>query len=422
MRSEHLPGIGFFRCLKKGIKFLVGRKGVSKLLSTFYRLESCWSNMKVTLLTFVCRFSYCQKSFFSQYELFQFRKKPCPGVHLSASYSVKGKGRPHVLFITEKWCDTNPSFGLTNSVHNFFGSLEATGLATQEHFHYDEYYYLFHRRGEAALMARCLKGGIDVVVLTWTIGSPYNICSAVIKKIKEAGIFVVAIWFDSVHPWCQQVMKKIGRLVDLNIPIDSSSAWQKAGLSEKSVLPMWTPQDPRVFFDPRLPRDIPVSFLGSLSGRPERLQALRALNAAGITVFQAGGQRERPLAIEDYARILMRSKMTLNFSNPEPCCQLKGRVFEATLCGCLLVESENLETCKYLKPMVDYISFKEERDLIEKVCYYLSHEEEREAIARNGHRKVVSKYNAEVFWRTVLAVIDSKRVEKNGKPGEKTGC
>lgn len=422
MRSKHLPGIGLFRCLKRGIKFLVGRKGVSKLLSAFYRLESCWSSIKVTLLTVACGFSCFRKFFFSQYQLFQFRKKPCPGVQLSVSYSARGKSYPHILFITEKWCDTNPCFGLTNSVHNFFGSLEASRLATQEHFHYDEYYYLFQRRGEAALMARCLKGGIDVAVLTWTIGSPYNIYPGVIRKIREAGIFVVAIWFDSVHDWCQQVMKKIGRLVDLNIPIDSSSAWQKAGLSGKSVLPMWTPQDPRVFFDPGLPRDIPVSFLGSLSGRPERLQALSVLNAAGITVFQAGGQRERLLPVEEYARILMRSKMTLNFSNPEPCCQLKGRVFEATLCGCLLVESENQETCKYLKPMVDYISFKGEKDLVEKVCYYLCHEEEREAIARNGHRKVVFKYNAEVFWRTVLAAINSKRMKKNGKPGGKTGC
>ena len=32
--------------------------------------------------------------------------------------------KPHILFVTEKWCDYSPLGGPTNSEHNLFGSLE----------------------------------------------------------------------------------------------------------------------------------------------------------------------------------------------------------------------------------------------------------------------------------------------------------
>ncbi len=47
--------------------------------------------------------------------------------------------RPRVLFVTERWTDGNPELGPTNAEHNLFGSLESTGLAAQDRFHFDDY-------------------------------------------------------------------------------------------------------------------------------------------------------------------------------------------------------------------------------------------------------------------------------------------
>ncbi|MCM8768595.1 MAG: glycosyltransferase [Candidatus Omnitrophica bacterium] len=222
------------------------------------------------------------------------------------------------------------------------------------------------------------------------------------KGIRKLGIPIVAIWFDSAQNWCQEVMRKIAPLVDLNIPIDFTSAWKETGYSASRFLPMWTPQDPRIFCNPGFPRTINISFLGSLANRPERVQGLAALEKAGLQVLQTGGQREKPIPITDYARILMQSKIALNFSNPLPHCQAKGRIFEVTLCAALLLESKNPETRKWFQPMVDYIEFENEKDLVEKARYYLHYQEERTAVAMRGHEKAKSLYEASRFWKILL--------------------
>ncbi|HOL68191.1 MAG TPA: glycosyltransferase, partial [bacterium] len=378
---------------RRGVRLLIGVRGVKKVLSLQERVVYLRGEIQVTICSFACRWNSFRQKFQQAYDLFQQKKSPSVFSFPGVSGNAKKRAEParlHVLFVTEKWCDCNPALGLTNSAHNFFGSLDATGLATQEHFHYDEYYHLFHRRPETALLARCLKGGIDLMVFTWTVGSRYNLYPSVLKRIRAAGIPVVAIWFDSAQPWCQQIMKKIAPLVDLNVPIDSTSAWQMTGWSGRRFLPLWTPQDPRIFYDPGLPRTIGISFPGSLAGRPDRVRGLAALKKAGLAVFQAGGQREKPVSIQEYAGLLMRSKIVLNFSNPWPYCQVKGRVFETTLCGAMLLESENPETCRWFEPMVDYISFKDESDLVEKARYFLKHEEERMKVAAKGKKKATS--------------------------------
>ena len=37
---------------------------------------------------------------------------------------LKEKNNPTILFVTEKWCDADPSKGLTNSYHNLFKTYE----------------------------------------------------------------------------------------------------------------------------------------------------------------------------------------------------------------------------------------------------------------------------------------------------------
>jgi spore maturation protein CgeB len=126
--------------------------------------------------------------------------------------------------------------------------------------------------------------------------------------------------------------------------------------------------------------------------------------SSNIKVHVGGGQREQPVPVKQYADMFKRSKIVLNFSrHAYGYYQHKGRVFEATLCGALLLESENPETEKWLIPMRDYVPFKDEADLVDKVTYFLAHESERQRIANNGCSKATEKYTGETFWRTILS-------------------
>ncbi|MEE3719513.1 glycosyltransferase [Tumidithrix elongata RA019] len=317
---------------------------------------------------------------------------------------------PHILFVTEKWCDCNPFMGTTNSEHNLFGSLASSGLATQARFHFDEYYYEHHDAGDIALLETCLNTSPDVVVLTWWHGKifsffPYNPKLETLKIIAtELKIPIVAIWFDSVLSKVMMIAETVLPYVACNVILDSTVSYLGKTNHPEKYLSLWTPQDSKIFNNPKLERDIDICFLGSTHGYADRIEGITALRDNGIHVYQAGGQRENHLSVEEYASILMRSKIVLNFSyaRSQNVVQAKGRIFEATLCGAMLLESENSETAKWFEPFVDYVPFVDAFDLVKQAKYYLAQEDERRAIAQRGHYKATTNYTGEIFWRIIL--------------------
>ena len=335
-------------------------------------------------------------------------------MHRNASYrhpvtvAKTARAKPHVLFVTEKWCDCKPELGTTNSAHNLWGSLHTSGLATYDCFHFDEYLFLHNRPGDSALLKLCMHSQPDLLLLTWTPlashnSNRYNPKLATLHLIRtKMRIPIVAIWFDSVLPPVMRLAESLLPLVNLNVVVDSPTAYLKSTHHPEKYLPLWTPQDSRVFHNPRLERDIDVSFTGSLVNRSDRWSGIAALKANGVEVHQTGGQREKHLPVDEYARVYMRSKIALNFCSTGPHIQTKGRVFEATLCGALLMEAENSQTAKWFEPMTEYVAFRDESDLVGKVKYYLAHSSERREIAMRGHQKAKERYTGEMFWQVVL--------------------
>jgi spore maturation protein CgeB len=134
-----------------------------------------------------------------------------------------------------------------------------------------------------------------------------------------------------------------------------------------------------------------------------REEHLDYLNYYGIDVYRAGGLREHFISIDKYTEILRRSRISLNFSHSAlGTHQVKGRVFESLFSGALLMENDNEETKRFFTPMVDYVTFESKDDLVDKVRYYLEHEDERQRIAMNGHLKATREYNTRVFWSKVM--------------------
>ena len=319
---------------------------------------------------------------------------------------VEFRLKRHVLFVAEKWCDRNPAMGSSNNEHNLFGSLATSGLATQDRFHFDEYCLQYNHTCDAALLRLCMETKPDLLFFSWC-GGRYDPKWETLSIIRrKLGIPVVAIWWE-----VSDIIESVLPHVNLNVVLHSSYL-KKTNHPEKYLL-MWTPQDSKVYYNPNIKRDIDISFIGSMN-RPDRQKGIPMLKDSGINVYQSGGQREYRLSIDEYARFYMRSKIALNFSCGEYwnnynilsyIHHAKGRIFEATLCGAMLLEAENPETRIWFEPMIDYVPFANEVDLVEKAKYYLEHDLEREKIAANGHRKAKEKYNSEMFWRIVFTRI-----------------
>ncbi|NQT03224.1 MAG: glycosyltransferase, partial [Planctomycetes bacterium] len=313
--------------------------------------------------------------------------------------------KPHILFVTEKWCDCNPEHGITSSEDNLWGPLEVSGLATYDLFHFDEYYSIHKRSGDEALLNICIESKPDLVILAWML-VPKRYCNPeheTLYKIRNhLKIPIAAMWFDSVSPKIMAVSEELLPFVDLSVVADSTTAYLEKTVMPENYLSMPHPKDPRVYYDGGFDRDIDVSFAGSVEQYPDRCIALDWLRNNGIDVYKTGGQREQKLSTQEYAQTYMRSKITLNFSRHGDSFQFKGRVFESILCGAMLLEEENPETTKWFEPMLEYVPFKNNHDLLDRIRYYLEHDSERDEIARRGLEKANERYTGRIYWETIL--------------------
>ena len=106
------------------------------------------------------------------------------------------------------------------------------------------------------------------------------------------------------------------------------------------------------------------------------------------------------IAPECTASLYARSKICLNIHLPAH----KGvnpRTFEIMATGSFQIIDER-EDYAGLVPEQDLAVFHSTEDLIEKISYYLAHEEERERIAAHGHAAVLGRYSMEASLNRIL--------------------
>ena len=116
----------------------------------------------------------------------------------------------------------------------------------------------------------------------------------------------------------------------------------------------------------------------------------------GIVVQTFGrGWANGYVAIEEMVKIFNASKINLNFAesygrNSRP--QIKNRIFEVCMAGGFLL-------CEYVQGIEDFFEidkeiacFKNIDEAIDKIKYFLTHEDERKTIAEAGYKRAQSDY------------------------------
>lgn len=181
-----------------------------------------------------------------------------------------------------------------------------------------------------------------------------------------------------------------------------------------------------------LPKDIDVSFIGTLHGGVGRWENIKYLSDNGINIETFGLDfPNRQITFEKKIEIINRSKINLDFSGVtektrltrkhqiyKRSKQIKGKVFESTICGsfALCEYAPGLEHFFEVGKEIDIFHNKEE--LLEKVKYYLVHEQERERIAQKGYERAVKDYAVEWAVPKLISIIDELRKTKTYKPSE----
>ncbi len=150
-------------------------------------------------------------------------------------------------------------------------------------------------------------------------------------------------------------------------------------------------------------RDIDILFLGNLNPvvqgtRHPLLARLARLSEKYRVVIKTS------VSEEDYWKMMWRSRIVFNRSRHQTC---NRRAFEAPGAGALLFqETENTDVAQLLPDREGCIFYRDE-NLEELLTHYLTHEDERQAIAQAG-RERARALTFENLWADVVRRIEEK--------------
>jgi hypothetical protein len=217
---------------------------------------------------------------------------------------------------------------------------------------------------------------------------------------------IVHISGDLSDPPYDPYLKRYGEdgTFDLTVNIDGNDEWNRHGAKGITLLSPTAPQ----FFDapkPLADRPIEFGFAGGL-GSPSRREIVDFLVREAGLVVKPYDNRWGSYA--DYARFLMDCKIVLNipFSGSDAVRQVKGRVLEAGLAGCVLLDhvesaakhwfNRDLELC--------YLEYDTPKRAAEQVRFLLQSGIADEAAA-NLARRVREEHSPDKFWNRVFSEV-----------------
>jgi spore maturation protein CgeB len=160
-----------------------------------------------------------------------------------------------------------------------------------------------------------------------------------------------------------------------------------------------------------------VSFVGTRSCADRDRWTIELKNK-GIPVSLFGTGWGRYISFDEMLTIFKTSKINLNFSktNADPDkLQIKGRIFQVCLAGGFLLTEYAPGIEDYFEIDKEIICFKNTKEMLEKIYYYLSHEPERRAIAQAGWRRAYHDYTSSAMVSRVFQEIENDRAMPDAK-------
>ncbi len=245
-----------------------------------------------------------------------------------------------------------------------------------------------------------------------------------IKKLTKSALVLMSL--DLAKPYFENSIRLLSGVADLLVTTDQTASKDIRELMRGRVYQGWHLVDQQTYCDQGEARDIDVSFVGSVVGAyTYRKPIIDYLQKNDVPLFLAGSGLGKRLSNDEYAAVMRRSRIIINFSSftllsgwdyhhvtrvfhpyDRPMHHLKARVFEAIEAGALLFESENDITPDWFRPYEHYIPFSTKEDLLEKLRYYLDHESERERIAAAARDYAQEHYRPETFWRSIFEKLE----------------
>lgn len=166
--------------------------------------------------------------------------------------------------------------------------------------------------------------------------------------------------------------------------------------------------DPDIFHPmPELPKIYDVCFVGGRYGVREKI--VSALRNAGINVTAYGfGWEGGRLETKDVPRLFAQSKIVLGVGTIGHCedfYALKMRDFDGPMSGSCYVTHDNPDLRLVYKVGEEIVTYRSVDDCVDKVRWYLSHEDQRERVAQAGRARALADHTWEKRFNSLFEVL-----------------
>jgi len=163
---------------------------------------------------------------------------------------------------------------------------------------------------------------------------------------------------------------------------------------------------PDVHRDHHLPRIYDVGFVRNIALAHRKTARARRLRL--IAERFRTNDFYRLYTPEEVGRVYSQSRIVFN-------CSIAGdvtmRVFEGTACGALVLTDTVANGLDELFEIGrEIVVYQDDMDLLEKIAYYLAHEEEREAIARAGQARTLREHTYVHRMERLIHLVSSSHL------------
>lgn len=292
----------------------------------------------------------------------------------------------------------------------------------------DEYYYLDYidayrdkgcKRFERDIEGVVITHGITHVFLIWwscDLTFDVNFLARLARHAK-----LVMNFFDTEY-FFEGVDRYYAQVADLVMLPDELSRYRFEHLGIPAHTSFALFDRYAYTADDTADHDISVSFVGNLK-QADRAEYIEFLRQNGIKVESYGiGTNNGFVSFESMVRIFNRSRINLNFTSTtsidnyaidlprinQRIRQSKGRPIEIALCGGFILSQHAPGIEHMFKPGEEFDIFHSKEELLAKVRYYLSHEEQRTEMANRAHQQALSRYDATAGFHLALASLDGQ--------------
>jgi spore maturation protein CgeB len=330
-----------------------------------------------------------------------------------------------ILYAATRYDYGIPERGFSFEHYNFYETLVKMGHDVE----YFDFVDLHRTHGSVEmtkLLADRVREGKPDLLFTFLFTDQFH--APLLKKIKEESSTVTFNWFADDHWRFESFSRHWAECFSFvsTTDIHSLEKYHSIGYGN-ALLTQWGVNH-YLYTNEARPMQHDVSFIGQAHG--DRRTVVNTIQSNGIDLLVKGTHwnlRRRHMyahklgllsanalnAIVNETRIsqdamidiFRSSRINLNLtasSQTKYRNQIKGRNFEIPGCGGFQLSEYADRIEEYFVPDKEIVCFRSTGEMIEKIQYYLQHEEERKAVADAGYQRAMKDHTYEQRFRSLF--------------------